>query len=295
VRVLVVGSGGQLGHAFQHERPDDTLITAMSHMDCDITNFSAVQSAVLASTPDVVVNLAGYTAVDMAETDRQNAFAVNARGAGNVARAATFAGARTIYVSTDYVFDGHRRDPYPVEAEPNPLNVYGESKLAGEREVQAEAKDSIIVRGGWLYSVHGKNFFSRIIELARERPALKVVDDQRGTPSSANDLARILWMCVARPDVRGTYHFANGGDASWYEFAREIISLASARGLLACVPELIPITSEDYRAPARRPAYSVLDASKLLNALGVTSKPWQVALRHVVAEFDDARTRSLEH
>ena len=292
MRVLVVGSTGQLGHAFQYARPDDAFVTAVSHEDCDVTDFSAVQSAVLASTPDVVVNLAAYTAVDLAETNRENALAVNARGAGNVARAATLAGARTIYVSTDYVFDGRRRDPYPVEAKPNPLNVYGESKLAGEREVQSEAPNSLIVRSGWLYSAHGKNFFLRILELADERKTLRVVDDQRGTPTSANDLARVLWMCIARPDTRGTYHFANGGDATWYGFAREIISLASARGLLERVPEVIPISSDDHRAAARRPAYSVLDTGKLLRALDLASKPWQAALRDVIAELDVARNRS---
>lgn len=292
MRVLVVGSTGQLGHAFQYARPDDALVTAVSHQDCDVTDFSAVESAVLASTPDVVVNLAAYTAVDLAETNRENAFAVNARGAGNVARAATLAGARTIYVSTDYVFDGRRRDPYPVEAEPNPLNVYGESKLAGEREVQSEAPNSLIVRSGWLYSNYGKNFFLRILELADERNTLKVVDDQRGTPTSANDLGRALWMCIARPEMRGIYHFANGGEASWYEFAREIISLALARGLLASVPDVIPISSEDYSAPSRRPAYSVLDTSKTFKALDLASRPWQAALHDVVAELDVVRNRS---
>lgn len=281
---------GQLAHAFNGAKPSGTTILALSRRDCDITDSSSVTSAVRNWNPDVVVNLAGYTAVDLAETNREAAFAVNAQGAGNLARAATLVGARTIYVSTDYVFDGRRRIPYPPDAHPNPLNVYGESKLAGEREVQSEAKDALILRSGWVYSTYGNNFFLRILELARERSQLRVVNDQRGTPTSADELARVLWLCIMRTHLSGIHHFANAGEASWYEFTCEILSLASSLGLLLNMPDIVPIKSEDYNAAAQRPTYSVLDAGTLSDILNHRPSPWQAALRTVMKQYTGMRS-----
>jgi dTDP-4-dehydrorhamnose reductase len=195
-----------------------------------------------------------------------------------------------IQISTDYVFDGRRSTPYPPDAPALPINVYGKSKMAGEEAVRREAADALIIRSGWVYSTTGKNFLLRILELLRGGVAPRVVNDQRGTPTLAADLANVLWLCAKRPELKGTYHFANAGDSSWYEFAVEIRSIVASESATASPPEIVPVTSTEYDAPAARPPYSVLDSSALLGVLSCDARSWQAALRHALDELRSART-----
>jgi dTDP-4-dehydrorhamnose reductase len=289
VRVLVTGAGGQLAQALVATAPSALQVRAVTRAECDITEWPMVEKIVGSFRPDAVVNTAAYTAVDRAERDPQNAFAANSVGAGNLARASALAGARLIHISTDYVFDGHRSSPYPPDAATNPLNVYGASKLAGEEAVRFESSDALTIRSSWVYSATGRNFFLSILDLLRRGTVPRVVTDQRGTPTFAGDLAEIIWLCVARTDLKGTYHFSNAGDSSWYEFACEIRALLVGEGSAAHVPEILPITSAEYDAPAARPSYSVLDSSALLRPLSSSARSWKAALRRA---FDDNAKRT---
>jgi len=228
--------------------------------------------------PDIVINTAAYTAVDAAEDNEELAFRVNARGAENVAKAAELVGSRLIHISTDYVFDGTRSTPYPPDAPTNPINVYGASKLEGEKLALTATPSAAIIRAGWLYSTTGSNFFVSILRALRESRPLSVVSDQKGCPTSAHEFALAIWKMPA-VSLRGIYHWANLGSGSWYDFAREIAQIAQQLGLLREEPEIRPVTTGEYARRARRPAYSVLDSTKLAGALEISPSSWQQALR----------------
>lgn len=285
MRVLVTGAGGQLASELIRTAPRDLEIVGLSRLECDISEANAVSAAVEELKPDVVINAAAYTAVDKAEHDRERAFAVNAAGAGNLARAAAQRGGRFIHVSTDYVFDGEARLPYSPEAHARPLNVYGATKLAGEIMALDAAPDALIVRSGWLYSSVGNNFFRTILAALRAGKPLRVVNDQVGVPTSARDLAKALWSCVARPQIKGRHHWVNAGSASWYEFAESIRDLALHKQLARNPSELTSIPTSEYPALAARPRYSVLDASDLWAALGEEPEHWRNALAATMDEL----------
>ena len=261
MRLLITGAGGMLGHdlrdaasAAGHE------LIAVAHDRLDITDAAAVDAAIAAGRPDVVVNCAAYTNVDGAETEDGSrlAFAVNALGAGNVARAASNVGAWTVHVSTDYVFDGSASEPY-VESDPvNPLSSYGRSKLAGEREVADAAPQAhTIVRTAWLFGAFGPCFPATIMRLAAERDELSVVDDQIGSPTFTGHLAHaLLALAQAQPRIVGVVHVTAAERCSWFEFAREIVAAAG----LEC--EVMPTTTDQMARPAPRPAFSVLASER---------------------------------
>lgn len=285
MRVLVTGANGQLARNLVSTAPSGVTLRAFSRAECDITEWPVTEKVFRSFRPDVVINTAAYTAVDTAEKNEELAFLVNARGAENVAKAAELVGSRLIQVSTDYVFDGRRSTPYPPSAPTHPLNVYGETKLAGEAAVRREAAGALIIRSGWVYSTTGSNFLLRILELLRSGVTPRVVTDQRGTPTFAADLTNVLWLCTTRPELKGVYHFANAGDASWYEFAVAIRSLVESESATTKVPEIVPITSAEYSSAAVRPAYSVLDSSALLGVLSCSARSWQAALVHALDEL----------
>jgi len=233
-------------------------LSAFGHAQLDITDAAAVDDAVNGARPDVVINCAAYTNVDGAETDEELAEAVNGSGAGNVARAAAAAGAWTIHVSSDYVFDGSAREPY-VESDPvGPLSAYGRSKLSGERAVAEAAPQShTIVRSSWLFGASGRCFPATIMRLAAERDELSVVDDQVGSPTFTGHLAAALIdVAASSPRLEGVVHVAAGGRCSWFEFAREIVLRAG----LEC--DVKPGTTADLGRPAPRPAFSVLGTER---------------------------------
>lgn len=286
MRVLILGSGGQLGWELQRTRPAAWEVTALTRAECDVRAEPEVRRAVVAAAPDLIINAAAYTAVDKAETEKEAAFAVNALGAAHVARAARERGLRLVHLSTDFVFDGLGSRPYRPGDPENPLGVYGASKLEGEREVlRIGDRGAVVLRTAWLYSSHGANFVKTMLRLMRERNELRVVADQVGTPTWARGLADAIWEIAARPDVAGLCHWTDAGVASWYDFAVAIQEEAVAIGLLPKAAAILPITTEEFPTPARRPAYSVLDKSLLWRLLGTTAPHWRVSLRAMLQEL----------
>ncbi len=250
-RVLITGAGGMLGQDLVEAAGEmDTI--ALTHADLDIADRDAVNDAIRSHRPDVVLNCAAWTDVDGAEADEAGATLINGAGAGNVARAAAAAGAWTIHISSDYVFDGTKPEPY-VESDPTAaLSAYGRSKLAGELEVAKEAPERhTIVRSSWLFGIHGRCFPATIMRLAAERDELAVVDDQTGCPTFTGHLAPALLHLTEGPPL-GVIHVAGSGSCSWFELARRIVEL----GGLDC--QVKPARTADMARPAPRPAYSVL-------------------------------------
>jgi dTDP-4-dehydrorhamnose reductase len=289
MRVLIVGAGGQIGRALLATVPAGTEARALGLPQLDITRPADVARTVRDVGPDIVVNAAGYTAVDRAETEPDAARAVNERGARHLAEAAADVGARMIHFSTDYVFDGKQGRPYAPGDQPNPLNAYGSSKLAGERAVlDALGERAVVLRTAWVYAATGHNFLRTMLRLLNEREQVTVVSDQIGTPTSARSVASAAWAIVARPDVHGIAHWTDGGVASWYDFAVAIQDEALQAGLLKHGTTILPITTEEYPTPACRPRYSVLDCSATRAALELTPNHWRVALQRTLREPADA-------
>lgn len=277
-RVLVTGAGGMLGSEVVRTLSGTADVTGFDVGDFDITDEAATRSAVLRAAPDVVVNCAAYTDVDGAETHREAAFAVNARGAGNVARASAALGAFLLHVSTDYVFDGAKGSPYAESDAPGPLGVYGQSKLAGELEVAAAGGDTLIARTAWLYGRNGRNFVETILARAAGGGPLSVVDDQVGPPTSARDLAIVIAELIPS-GATGVVHATNSGSCSWHRFACEIVDAAGMRGV-----EVRPVRSSEFPRPAARPAYSVLALDRLVSLIGWLPRRWDEALREYIAK-----------
>lgn len=291
MRVLVIGKHGQLARALANVAilpPSIELIFA-ARPELDLLKPGAAASAIERARPQLIINTAAYTAVDQAEQEPKLAFAINARGAGEVAAAAAAVGARPVYISTDYVFDGRSSIPLDEHSPTAPVNIYGQSKLAGEQLVRANAPDALIIRTSWLYSAFGSNFLRTILRLAGQRDELRIVDDQIGSPTSAVDLAAALIAVAARwsdGDTIGageTYHFAGSDHCSWAEFARGIIAESAAQ--TGRRPAVVPIASVDYPTPAARPAYTVLDCGKFDGDFGLARSGWRAAIRPVIADL----------
>lgn len=262
---------------------------SVDHDRADIRHASAVADVVRSAKPDWVINSAAMTHVDRCENDPLAAFEVNAVGARNVARACASAGARLLHVSTDYVFDGEKNGAYAEQDVARPINAYGMSKLAGEWFVRAECASHVIVRTSGLYGLYvcrgkGKSFAETILARARQGQALKVVSDERLTPTFAEDLARQMFSIVERGIPSGVYHATNAGSCSWFEFASELLRLARVEAAIE------PIHARDWKSPTRRPANSVLE-NRALAELGLDVMPdWRDALaRYLAARDDDAR------
>jgi len=253
-----------------------TDVVAADVAEFDLTDAAAVREAVRAAAVDAVINCAAWTDVDGAEAHRAEAFAVNAAGAGNVARAAAEAGAWLLHVSTDYVFDGSKRGPYDESDQPHATNAYGESKLAGEREVAAAGGRALVTRTAWLYGRGGRNFVDTVLARARRGEALRIVSDQVGPPTSARDLAVVIAELVPT-GATGVVHATNSGSCSWYEFGRRALELAGLGG----VP-VQAVASSEFPRPAARPANSVLRLDRLVSLIGWLPRPWDEALRDYV-------------
>lgn len=272
MRVLVTGAGGMLGADLVPvflERGHQVL--AMPRARLDITDAGAVESAVDAFAPELVVNCAAYTRVDDAEKEREQAFAANGLGVQNLCLACQERDTPLLHFSTDYIFDGTKEGPYTVYDRPNPLSAYGASKLLGEQYVFWLLKRFYLVRTGWLYGRHGRNFVETVLELGRTRRSLKVVDDQRGCPTWTCDLSAATADLVETGRF-GVYNITGTGTATWFEFAGEILRLAGME------VEVIPVTSAEFPRPARRPANSVLDPFPLNHVLGGEMRDWRSAL-----------------
>ncbi len=250
MKILVAGGDGQLGHALA--RQGRGVIT-LGRRDLDILDDESIAHALATHRPDALVNAAAYTAVDRAETETALAFALNAEGPARLARACARGSLPFIHVSTDYVFDGTSLGPYDEHDPILPLGVYGASKAEGERAARAAWSGTIVVRTAWVFSAHGANFVKTILRLAAERPLLRIVDDQFGRPTWAEDLAEVLvslaGRAVARQSLEPTYHFCNAGTTTWCGFARAIVAGARERGPVVC-QQIDAISTADYPTPA---------------------------------------------
>ena len=287
MRVLLTGAAGQVGSALLASVPPGMELQALDLPQLDITDADAVQRTVEAWGPQVIINAAAYTAVDKAEAEPALAAAVNAQAPGHLARAAMrIEGCRLIHISTDYVFDGSATEAYQPGDAPHPLSVYGVTKLAGEQVVREVLADrAVVLRTAWVYAARGRNFLLTMLRLMRERGAVRVVADQRGTPTAAASIARALWRIAELPRVHGLLHWTDDGVASWYEFASAIAQDALAAGLLPQAARVTPITTADYPTAAHRPANSVLDTRDSVTQLGIKPEHWRRNLRATLAEL----------
>jgi dTDP-4-dehydrorhamnose reductase len=264
-------------------------VLGLSHEQLDIADAPAVGSVLREARPDVLINAAGFTRVDEAETQQQAAERANGTGPALLAAACRTTGAWLVQVSTDYVFDGEQSRPYAPAASTNPLSVYGRTKLQGERAVTGELPlQSTVVRTSWVYAAEGRNFLTTMLRLMRNRSQLTVVSDQIGAPTSATGLARVLWDFTRRR-MAGTYHWCDSGVASWYDFAVAIAEEAVSLGVLASSPPIVPIASADYPTAARRPSYSLLDKHDTERQLSLVAPHWQHALRDTLATLANTR------
>jgi dTDP-4-dehydrorhamnose reductase len=275
MKVLLIGALGMLGRDLQPILSDRQEVIGRDIENLDITDPVQTEKEIRLLRPQVVINVAAFTDVDGCESQRERAFSVNADGAGHVARGCRSAGSRLIHLSTDYVFDGTSRIPYSEEAPPSPINVYGESKLQGEKAVQEAEGNYLILRTAWLYGKHGKNFVDTILRLASQQEELRVVDDQRGSPTFTRDLSRAIAQLLDK-EVRGILNVTNSGSCTWFEFARKILEMRKPRNDRL---RLTPISSEELARPAPRPANSVFDCSRFEKLTGSKMRPWEEALQ----------------
>lgn len=282
MKIFITGSNGQLGCSIREIAPEYTDLTLIytDIAELDITDSKAVLQMVTEIQPDVIVNCAAYTAVDKAEKEEKLAEAINHHAVSNLAIAARKNGSRFIHISTDYLFDGSKATPYHEKDIVRPRSVYGITKLEGETALLRAEIKSIIIRTSWLYSAYGNNFLKTMLRFGREKEQLGVVFDQIGTPTYAGDLARVIMDIIRQTKsdpskfVPGIYHFSNEGVASWYDFAKAIFEMTPA---IKC--SVNPIDTAAYPLPAARPAYSVLNKSKIKTTFGISIPYWRDSLK----------------
>jgi dTDP-4-dehydrorhamnose reductase len=285
--LLIIGGNGQLGWELVRQSSLKGLET--HSLDCpgiDIGIESSARRCLAPLQAEVIVNAAAYTAVDQAEAEPERAFAVNREGPRNLALYCRERGIPLIHLSTDYVFDGTKKDAYVEEDPVSPLGAYGRSKEAGEAEVRKLLESHVIIRTAWLYGVHGQNFVKTMLNLAREKETLRVVNDQWGCPTNAADLADAILKITeqhlaGKAILWGTYHYCGAGETNWHGFAEAIFELARQHEFLK-VREVVPITTAEYPTAARRPVYSVLDCSKIGQNFGVWPRPWKQSLAEMI-------------
>lgn len=288
MKALIFGAGGQLGRELVATAPETASLTALDRHALDIVDAEAVRSAVEREKPDVVMNAAAYTAVDKAETEVEQALAVNVEGARNLAFACAATGAQLVHFSTDFVFDGTAAEPYSPHAPTRPIGAYGKSKLDGELAMLAgHPQGGLVVRTSWLYSEFGNNFVKTMLRLMAERESLSVVGDQVGSPTWANGLATVAWRLGTERAPAGIYHWSDAGATTWYDFAVEIQTVAVELGILESTIPIEKITTAEYPTPAKRPAYSVLDCGKTVASTGYAQVEWQANLRRMLAGLKD--------
>ncbi|KIH77154.1 hypothetical protein GFER_06490 [Geoalkalibacter ferrihydriticus DSM 17813] len=278
-----------LGTMFRQRMPSIYDMHACDHDALDITNAEQVGEVVLRLRPQVIVNCAAFARVDACETSRDLAFLVNGEGPGILARAAREAGAVLVHISTDYVFDGCKKQPYVEDDDTAPLSVYGLSKLRGEQAIRESGLERyFIVRTSWLYGPGGGNFVETIIRLAQEREELRIVADQIGCPTYTRDLVLAIYRLLDAPrrldpvpgkSPYGTYHFSDDGQCSWFEFAEVIVALLRQHGSEPAVKRILPIRTEDYPLPAARPSWSVLSKAKYRQVTGARVSHWRESLK----------------
>ena len=288
--IVVTGATGQLGQTLSRRWSEFPIrqyqFKALERSELDLNQAEAAIATLAELRPVVIVNAAAYTQVDKAESDSIEVHRVNAEAVGRIAAWSAENDASLIHISTDFVFDGASKTPYEPKQQTNPLGVYGASKLAGERQIQALAKQrSAIIRTSWLYCEYGNNFVKTMLRLMKENDQLSVVDDQCGSPTSAHGLAALIFAMILNRNAAGIYHWTDGGSISWFEFALEIQRQGVQEGLLSKIIPISPIPTSEYPTPARRPAYSVLDRSRTFADFDCPSADWQAQLNRVLKEL----------
>ncbi|MFN2457944.1 MAG: dTDP-4-dehydrorhamnose reductase [Chitinophagaceae bacterium] len=284
-QILVTGANGQLGRELQQLSENHSYFKFyfFSRNDLDITNTEAIKAAFSKVKPDHCINCAAYTTVDKAETETEQAYAINTKAVKDLALISAEHRTNFIHISTDYVFDGTATNPYKEDDVTNPINVYGASKRLGEIEALKANGQSIVIRTSWLYSVYGNNFVKTMHRLMQTRSDINVVADQYGSPTNAADLAQIvLTILQSQTLTSGIYHFSNEGSISWYDFATEIKKIIGS----SC--NIHPITTEQYPTAAKRPKYSVLEKEKIQQVFGIQIKSWQESLKTCLMKLSAA-------
>ena len=295
-KILLTGKNGQVGWELQRTLASLGNVIAVGHREMDLADPDSIRKIIRDVRPGLIVNAAAYTAVDKAESEPNLAMAVNGVAPGVMAEEARRLNAVVIHYSTDYVFDGAKEHPYAEDDAPNPLNVYGRTKLAGEQAIQAAGAPHLILRTSWVYGARGRNFLLTILRLAREKSELKIVDDQVGAPTWSRLLAEVTSQMVVqffsplcRPgvslaDISGIYHVTPAGSTSWHGFAAKILEGASRQAIPAA-PKLIPIPTAEYPLPATRPRNSCLSNEKLARTFGLAASAWEESLALCLQEI----------
>ena len=278
-KILVTGSSGQLGQCLKQLLLSATDISCYfaAREDLDITNSDELQRFFSDHNFDYCINTAAYTNVEKAESEQKEAFLINAEGAYSLAKACKKDNVVLLHISTDYVFDGMAKTPYQEQDPTNPLNVYGASKLKGEQHIGDTWNKHFIIRTSWLYSQYGHNFLNSMLQFAKQKKALTITTQQKGTPTNANDLAQVLVTIIKTGNARyGVYHFSNQGEATWYDFAEAIFKATGE------IDTVNLAKTEHYATFAKRPAYSVLNCSKLKDTLDITYRNWEDSLKQII-------------
>jgi dTDP-4-dehydrorhamnose reductase len=285
LKALITGANGQIGEALARLAPSHNIQGFATNSEIlDISDGLRVAQIMRQIEPDIVINAAAYTAVDLAEKEKDRAFAVNCEGPRHLARACAMQNIPLLHISTDYIFSGNGTSPFRETDDPSPQNVYGETKLAGERAIRAVLPHHIILRTAWVYSLTGKNFLKTMLRLGFEKEALSVVDDQHGTPSFADDIAEALLtiankLSASDKPAYGTYHYTGNGRTTWHGFAKEVFDVVLQETGKEIT--LTPTTSDAFPTPARRPAWSVLNCEKIEKNFAITPKNWQQRVRYI--------------
>ncbi len=281
LKVLILGKSGQLAQALIANKPTHIEFVALGHLDINLAVIDEIDSAIATHKADIIINTAAYTQVDLAESEPDSAFETNELAVKNIAMAARNRGIHLIHLSTDYVFDGKQSTPYTISDTPHPINVYGASKLAGEKALrQCMPVGSTTVRTSSVYSQYGTNFVKTMLRLMREKSEIKVISDQISSPTSAKELALFIWVLTEQESLSPLYHWCDSGKTSWYQFALTIQQLALKYGKLETEIPIIPISSREYGAAAIRPTFSQLDISQSQALL--QAKLWQENLESLI-------------
>ena len=285
--IAIIGSNGQLGwELVRRAKHRGYEALAVDFPEIDIVKPASIKDKLSPKNTSLVINAAAYTAVDRAESEADQANAVNRDGAANLAEFCKQAALPLVHISTDYVFDGSKAGPYCEDDPVAPPGVYGQSKEAGETEVRRRLQEHLIIRTAWLYGVHGHNFVKTMLRLGKERNTIKVVADQTGCPTYAADLADAILLMTDRILSQrnipwGTYHYCGNGSTTWYGFAEAIFKIVETYEKFA-VKEVNPISTDEYPTPVRRPSNSVMDCSKIVNNFGVCPRPWEKSLADMI-------------
>src|SRR6266850_841928 len=312
--ILLTGKNGQIGAELLRFLPQLGEVVALGHEQLDLSKPDDISRAIRESRPQIIVNAAAYTAVDQAETDEAMAQAINGEAPGEMAKEAKRIGAALVHYSTDYIFDGSKKTPYDESDAANPINVYGKTKFAGEQAIRRSGVPHLIFRTAWVYATRGRNFLLTILHLATKREELRIVSDQVGAPTCASDVAAATSKILAGicensnaafvlPEASGTYHMSAAGQTTWYDFANTILEKAGAssrdlawlaaatRGRPLIARRVIPISTEEFRSPTHRPAYSVLSNSRLIQTFGVALPDWHTQLQRCFISDSSAANR----